>query len=220
MSTIETRPVKITVECSAEWTETITIEVPVTATESEAYELAESAIDNHMPNPPSDEIVAEEWSWVDNPEFLPDPPEPMGEPTDAHWFRIGKHRWITDGCVAVREDSARPLFKPDHAVVTADETGWVVLDSGQVRAISEYVNAPSTLFPREAVFYQRMMPVLEQDGEIRFAGESYASPVQIVRDDEVIAVVAPAAAALTDTGEAYVRLSDNRPVLVMAQEKS
>lgn len=208
-----TRKLKITVDCSATWTETLTVEVPEDATEEQAEAIANAAIDAHWFEPDSGDVEVDEWKWSDDPTFLPNPPELMGEPTDAHWFHVGGHRWLTDGLLAVREDSARPTIRSYYAYA-ADETGWVArFTDGVDGRISGYIEAPRHPLASATVFLPRTLPILEQ-GELRQAGLNALDPVLVVRNEEVIAVVMPARGPMD---EEHVAIRDGRPVLVPAK---
>lgn len=208
-----TRKLKITVDCSAQWTETLTVEVPENATEEQAAAIAEAAVNGHWFEPDTQDIDADEWEWVGEPKFLPDPPKLMGDPTDAHWFRIGGHRWVTDGWLAVREDSVRPTIKLGNAA--ADETGWVTHPANDdANLLSGYIAASRHPLASGSLFLPRTLPILEQ-GELCRAGPNALDPVLVIRGDEVIAVVMPACGSMD---EEHVAIRDGRPVLVPAKE--
>lgn len=107
-----TRKVKVDVELTARWKETLVVELPDSVTEKDAEKLVNQTIEKYDDGLWPENTEVDSWEYQVRPVFTADQPLPF--PTDPKFLvRWRDHLWATTGVVAVREDVPCPDSEED-----------------------------------------------------------------------------------------------------------
>ena len=179
---------KIKVTYSASWTETITVEIPDGATEDQADEKIDAAIDAFEPSVDPADIDVEEWSYAgEKPTYAPEPPPQYGEPAPESWIVVGDHRWLTDAACMLREDAPRPVCAYKMRAYSY-VGGWLVpRPDERAYAINLIAASPNGPLSTSARVHRRFAPILAACD--RWSSGGTAGVFYGFRGGELVAVI-------------------------------
>jgi len=179
---------------TARSTARVTVDVPEGSTKREIRDLLEKAAEHAQPGAWEDvEITDDMWAIGEEPKSAP-PDLTLHEPGEECWIEIDGHRWVTDGCCALREGSAMPT---EHGcghwseeliqwISPADECDWQTATEGMPKMLNDRAGFK----PEDGrLYHRRFAPVLAQ-GVVEVSPGTNTQ-ARVVVDGETVAIVMP-----------------------------